>query len=339
MSPESKAPLGVSVIIPHRPSDSVARTVLAVQTACRAHDIRHEIYSVCGNNPTEQRNRCIVRAVEPWIYFLDNDSVPDADTFAALLKILDQYPDAAVVGGPSLLLPTEEAVQQAAAAVFSSPLAVGKIAARYSRRGFARVTDDNELILCNLLVRRDVFDRVGLLDSRLYPNEENEFLARVVQAGLKVVYGPDVAIYREQRRTVAAFAKQVLTYGRGRGEQTRVSPSSFRPNLVIPLCFSLYMLGLPLVLAGFGWLAAHDALSSLGMALLMLTVLPLGLYTVLVLTFVVDCRRRLKRLNALMPFFYLLNHLLYGIGFVQGLAARRFVAQTREFSFSITKEA
>lgn len=330
MSLDPKASFGVSVIIPHRASETVDRTVQAVRAACAAHGIRHEIFCVFGNNPTEQRNRCIVQAREPWIYFLDNDSITGAGTFAALLKILEEQPDAAVAGGPALLLPTAEPVQQAAAAVFSSPLAVGKIASRYSSRGRTRLTTDNELILCNLFVRRDVFDRVGLFDSRLYPNEENEFLERVQKAGLKIMYGPDVVIHREQRRTVAAFARQVFTYGRGRGEQTRVSPSTFKPGLAIPLCFSLYLLVLAPAAAGM-------ALVAVPAALIAVAFLPLGLYALILLAFVFECMTRLKRMHPFMPLFFFLNHLLYGVGFIRGLLARSFVAHAREFSCTIKK--
>lgn len=332
MSPDPKAPapFGLSVIIPHRATETVDRTVKAVREACGTLGIRHEIFCVSGNNPTEQRNRCIAMAVEPWIYFLDNDSVTGAGTFCALRKVLEAYPDAAVVGGPALLLPTAEPVQQAADAVFSSSMAVGKIASRYSARGGMRLTSDNELILCNLFVRRDVFDCVGLLDSRLYPNEENEFLDRVRKAGLQIVYDPGVVIRREQRRTIGAFARQVFTYGRGRGEQTRLSPASFRLSLAIPIGFTLYLLALLPV-------AAALALAGAPGVLLGAVAAPLGLYVLILMAFMAECAVRLKRLHPLMPLFFLLNHTVYGLGFARGFTARRFAAQNREFACEVRK--
>lgn len=330
MSPDATTAFGVSVIVPHRATETVERTVGAVRNACAALGIRREIFCVSGNNPTEQRNRCIALAREPWIYFMDNDSVTEAGTFAALRTILEQHPDAAVVGGPALLLPTAEPVQRAANAVFSSPLAVGKIASRYSARGRTRVTTDNELILCNLFVRRDVFERVGLLDRRLYPNEENEFLDRVRKAGLKIVYGPEVVIRREQRRTVGAFVRQVMTYGRGRGEQTRVAPASFNLSLAVPIGFTLYVLALPLALAGGLLLGAHGAFLAAVLA-------PLALYLLILVAFVAECVSRPEKSHVLMPVFFVMNHVLYGVGFLRGLLTRRFAAQERAFSCDIRK--
>jgi hypothetical protein len=38
-----------------------------------------------------------------------------------------------------------------------------------------------------------------------------------------------------------------------------------------------------------------------------------------------------------MPVFFVMNHVLYGVGFLRGLLTRRFAAQERAFSCDIRK--
>jgi cellulose synthase/poly-beta-1,6-N-acetylglucosamine synthase-like glycosyltransferase len=106
--------------------------------------------------------------------------------------------------------------------------------------GEMRKTTDKELILCNLAVRRALFMVLGGFNECLYPNEENEFLERVVSAGHTLLHVPAMHVSRSQRRTLKAFIRQMFNYGRGRAQQTLIT-ASYSATSFIPLFFVIYL--------------------------------------------------------------------------------------------------
>jgi len=205
-----------------------------------------EIVLVEGRNPSYQRNEGVKRTSGDIIYFIDDDSIiPEGilkkagDVFASDDKI-------AAAGGPELTPSTDTVLQKVFGCVFASPWASGKSSARYSQKGLRRDSDEKELILCNMLVRRNVFEELGGFNEKIYPNEENEFLDRVKAAGYRMIYSPDIFIYRSKRKDIKLFMKQCFTYGRGRAEQSTVSFGLGDIINFVPAFFVLYLISVVL---------------------------------------------------------------------------------------------
>ena len=224
----------ISIIIPVKPGGAV-RALEPLRAASCPPD-RYEVIVAEGTRPSCQRNLAAAAARGDILYFLDDDSLIDPDNLDRLAHHFAD-PAVAVVGGPSLTPAEDSPLQQAFGMTLSSPLGGGSVRNRYRRTGRVRRTDDSELILCNLAFRKDVFIAAGGLDERLYPNEENELMDRLKAEGRALVHDPDLVVQRSQRATVAAYLRQLYTYGRGRGEQTRVTRrgkiASFLPALFL----------------------------------------------------------------------------------------------------------
>ena len=233
----------VTVIIAARPSlTSIPAVEAAKQLDYPADKI--QILVARGRQPSVQRNVAAKRATGDWIYFLDDDSCPPTGTLRVWLKVIS-HDDAVIVGGPNLCPPSAPRLELAFAATMANRLAFGPSVARYSAVGQTRSTDEKELILCNLLIRRDLFLAEGGFDESLYPNEENALMDRIRQKGYGLYYEPELYVYRSPRSNARAFAKMVFTYGRGRAEQVRLHPTwGSLPNL-IPSSFLIYMIALP----------------------------------------------------------------------------------------------
>lgn len=293
----------ISIIIPVKPGGEVKALEPLRQVEYPADSF--EVLVAEGRRPSSQRNKAAAEASGELLYFLDDDSLVDP---GFLRRVIDHFsdPQVAVAGGPSLTPSSDSLRQRAFGAALSSPFGGGGVRNRYRKTGTIRQTGDHELILCNLCIRREVFLQFGGLDERLYPNEENELLDRLRKAGLKCIHDPDLAVTRSQRPTFRAFARQLFTYGRGRGEQTRIARRIPLPLLLPPLFF-IYVLLLP-----FGDKPVYS--------------LPLLCYGLLVLWFAASDARRcrdLKLLPLLLPVFPLL-HLAYGSGLILGLVRPRF---------------
>ena len=322
--------LSLSVIIPYRESENVDRTVGFVHQACQKTGIAYEILLVSGNHPTRQRNQCVKKAKYSWVYFIDNDTRVHIDTIVTVISTLEKYPDTKILGGPAITPDDNTLLQKTFGAVFSSPLAVGKVAARYSPVGALRTCTDKELILCNLFVEREFFIQIGMFNDKLYPNEENEFIHRAVKAGYRVMYNPSLYIEKDQRERITDFIKQLVSYGRGRGEQTRIQADSFSTVLIIPIAFFLYFISMPFFLMG-SFLVNWDNLFRT------LTVMPFIIYIPILLVSWLFVTIKYKKIFPLYPIIFWANHFFYGYGEIKGLLLKRFKAQDKDVYYNIVR--
>jgi hypothetical protein len=294
----------VSIIIPVKPGGRVS--ALDYLPAVDYPPGSFEVLVAEGTQPSRQRNcAAATAATGEIVYFLDDDSRV-APGFLRRTVSLYAEPTVAVVGGPSLTPETDGCLQQAFAMVFASVAGGGGMRNRYRQTGSVRATTDRELILCNLSFRRESFLACGGFDERLYPNEENELMERLVRGGARLIHDPGLAVRRSQRPTLKAFCRQLLGYGRGRGEQTVIT-GVVKPVTLIPSLFLLYLLLLPLV---------HKPVYYL----------PLLCYLLLIGGFSIFEGMRSGRLRSacLLPVVFPLFHLCYGLGTIRGLVFPRW---------------
>jgi cellulose synthase/poly-beta-1,6-N-acetylglucosamine synthase-like glycosyltransferase len=292
----------VTVLIAARPEQAE----IAAVTASRALDYpadRLEIVVARGQQPSVQRNAGMKAARGDLIYFLDDDSLPEPGNLRRAVSHF-KHPDVKIVGGPNLCPPEAPGLEQVFALVLASWLAFGPSRARYACVGEAREAGEKELILCNLMARRQAMLDLGGFNEALYPNEENALMDELQKRGGKLIYDPHFIVRRRPRPTLKAFAKMVLTYGRGRAEQFRLHPTPGSALNFVPPLFCLY---LALLLPG---LFAADKM----------VLVPLAFYGVVVLlqAAVLAAGAGGARSLRAVPLI-VLTHILYGVGFWRGL--------------------
>lgn len=285
----------VTVIIPAPPGNT---EVLAATAARQLHypAAALEVLTVRGKQPSAQRNLAIREARGELIYFLDDDSLPHRE---ALQRGVRHFKDplVQVVGGPNLCPAQAPLLEQVFFWTMSSWIAFGPSRARYAQVGAERLSSEKELILCNLMARRETLLRHGGFDEALYPNEENALMDDIEKEGGKLIYDPDLYVERRPRRTLKAFCKMLMTYGRGRAEQFRLHPGPGSALNLIPPLFCLFVLATPLAPS---------------------LTLPLwGLYLLLLILQTLLVGKGIRRVGVFPLLF--LTHLLYGVGFWRGL--------------------
>jgi succinoglycan biosynthesis protein ExoA len=211
-----------------------------------------------------------------------------------------------MTGGPNLCPADAPFLEQVFALVHASWLAFGPSRARYARVGRLRESSEKELILCNLAARRDAMLELGGFNELLYPNEENALMDELQKRG-KLLYDPELFVYRRPRRSLKSFLKMLLNYGRGRAEQFRLNPTAHSaPNFAPPL-FCLYLLALPLLWMGLRWFS----------------LIPLAFYgtALFAQAVVLAAQGGVVRSLCAVP-LVVLTHLGYGVGFARGLFTR-----------------
>ncbi len=316
---QEKVP-SITVVIAARPGQATIQAVPAARALEYPID-KLEIIVARGKQPSAQRNAAIQAARGELIYFLDDDSVADRENLSRAIASFNE-PAVKMVGGPNLCPPQAPELEQVFALVLSS-WAFASSRSRYSQVGARRETSEKELIMCNLLARRDALLSLGGFDESLYPNEENALMDELQKRGGKLLYDPDLVVYRRPRSSLRSFARMLMTYGRGRAEQFRLHPTAGSALNFAPPLFVVYLLAL----LAEPWIGP-------------ILLLPLLAYFVLVLVQAIELAtrrrssgvsqappgrvleasvgRRVLRSIAAVPLI-LVTPVLYGLGFWRGL--------------------
>ncbi len=303
----------VTVIIPTRPDGGEPKAAVAARALDYPPD-KLEIIVARGRQPSVQRNVALRAAKGELVYFLDDDSIAVPGN---LRRAVEHFRDANVqiVGGPNVCPADAPGLEQVFALVLASWLAFGPSRARYTPVGKLRETCEKELILCNQLGRRATILQHGGFNEALYPNEENALMDDIQKAGGKLLYDPELVVYRRPRRTLKSFAKMLLTYGRGRAEQFRVNPTYGSTLNFAPPLFLVYLLTLPVL-----W-SVNSPLESIWFLRLYHAPLVLYLVALMLQTMALAPRGGIGRALGAMPLI-ILSHLLYGAGFWRGLSTK-----------------
>ncbi len=294
-----------------------------------------EIFLAVGGNPSRQRNLGVQACSEPLVYFLDDDSeVPETTPAHLSSHFADERTVAA--GGPNLASPNATPFERSASAVLASRLGSFSVRFRYTSFGSVKQASEKDLILCNMMMRRETFLREGGFREDLYPNEENEFLNRLMHRGHQLIYDPRAHVFRPRRKDWGAWLRQSFRYGRGRARQIRVYPCLSDMVHMIPAFFLLYLLWLCLIQLCPPCACAR-ATGSIGTTLLAAS--PLFGYLALAFATGLSAASWHRRLSDAfrVPLLILSRHLAYGVGLWVGLFGPPLRPDTREVELYAAK--
>jgi cellulose synthase/poly-beta-1,6-N-acetylglucosamine synthase-like glycosyltransferase len=296
--PETR--LSFSIIIPKR---FHTKHLIQSTEAFSYPSEKLELILVEGTHPALQRNEGARVAKGDILCFWDDDCRPCEDYFQKVAQLFEQDEKVTAVGGPAVPVVENGFLKNLYALALQSYFVHYKMRARYLPVGNTRETDEKELIGCNLCVKRKEFLELGGFKPELYPNEENEFLNRLKRKSeYKIIYSPDVVVYREMRDSFPFFIKRFYRYGGGRAKQ--VLFDSLKDNILffLPLFLLLYLFILVFVRNNFYYF-------------------PLLVYFCCGVVFSLRVVFKFKNIWIIfiLPVISFLIHLSYAIGFIWGV--------------------
>ena len=256
--------------------------------------------------PSEKRDLAAQRSSGEILAFIDDDAFPRRDWLTHGVAPFAEE-GVAGVGGPAVTPPSDSVLLQASGAVYQSLLGGGFYAYRYVP-GNRKEVDDYPT--CNLLVRKSVFLQAGGFGTEYWPGEDTKLcLAITKKLGKSIVYEPQVLVYHHRRNIFKGHMKQVASYALHRGFFVKKFPeTSRRLSYFIPSLFVLGLIvGIPLLFLA-------------GLRELYLSVI--ALYLVLVVLSSLNVAFTRPHLFAPVFAGTVLSHLVYGVWFLKGLAAR-----------------
>jgi GT2 family glycosyltransferase len=145
-------------------------------------------------------NQCIQNSSGRYIYILNNDTVVNRESIEAMVRFLDEHPEAGAVGG-NLLNP--DGTLQSSFCSFPNLLEEFLIVSHIGRRlnpyfpshngTWPAVRTVDWISSASIVVRRTAIEEIGLIDEGYFIySDETDWQYRLWQAGWKVYYLPHV---------------------------------------------------------------------------------------------------------------------------------------------------
>lgn len=235
---------------------------------------------------------------------LDAHAEYPSNYFTVLVQKLNELEGAENVGGVCITLPCNETVAAVAIAeCLSNKFGMGN---SYFRVGAKEVMSvDTVPFGC---FRKSLFDKVGLYDTDMIRNQDDELNGRIIKNGGKIYLLPDVEIKYFARDKISKVRKMFYQYGlyKPLGNKKLGSPTTIRQ--FFPL---LFVIGLVV-----------------GLILCLLFPVLLPFYgAVIVLHLLIGVIEGIKSARKtykygcifFMPYIFLNMHISYGIGYLRGM--------------------
>ncbi|MEK6758172.1 MAG: glycosyltransferase family 2 protein [Deltaproteobacteria bacterium] len=260
--------------------------------------------------PAEKRDLAIRYAQGDILAFLDDDAYPRHDW---LKNAVRHFEDEGVgaVGGPAVTPHSDNKLQKASGAVFSSRLTSSNYVYRYLPEGQRDVEDFPTV---NLFVRRSVFEALGGFDTSYWPGEDTKLCMDITKKlGLRIVYDPEALVYHHRRPLFLPHLRQVSRYAFQRGYFVKAFPATSRkPGYFIPSLFLFFLI-------------VGALISALSETLLLAYGGAVSIYLFLLMAASVTAMFANRNITVgIMTFIGIfLTHITYGYHFMKGLLSKK----------------
>ncbi|MFP4466619.1 MAG: glycosyltransferase [Candidatus Goldiibacteriota bacterium] len=257
--------------------------------------------------PGDKRDIGIKEARGEIVAFIDDDVFPSKTWMKRAVEIFEADENAAAAAGPAVTPCNDSFMRKVSGYIYSSFLGGGAYFYRYFP---AKAREVDDYPSCNLIVRKNVLDKIGGFNTEFWPGEDTVICLKIIRdLKMKIIYDPDVLVYHHRREFPKGHLKQVKSYAEHRGYFVKRFPkTSLKVSYFMPSFFVMYLLSFvyPLLFSG---------------DILLIWSVPLFLY---LLALAADAIRGKKLKYAFFTAAGIfMTHLYYGVYFLKGIFAPR----------------
>lgn len=190
--------------------------------------------------PGAKRDLGIKNTTGEIIAFIDDDVFPKEKWLKRAIEIFEESEKIGAVGGPAATPENDSFLQKVSGNIYASFLGGGGYRYRYIAEARRDVDDYPS---CNLLIRRDVVEKIGGFNTDFWPGEDTVICLKIVKdLKLRIVYDPEVFVYHHRRNFFEGHINQVKNYAMHRGYFVKRFPeTSFRVSYFLPTFFVAYL--------------------------------------------------------------------------------------------------
>jgi GT2 family glycosyltransferase len=239
--------------------------------------------------------------------FIDSDAYPDKNWLKNAIKHFDKNSNIVAVGGPNLTPEDSTLQEKISGLILSSFVFMGKFASRHI---IYKPYFPVELPSCNLIVKKEVFEKITYFPDNYLTAEDAYFCFKIQENGGIIFYAPDVIVYHKRRSLFLQFLKQIFNYGRDKS--WILKKLSWKERLK-KLCYYT----IPFVITTFLILLLFSFFFSKLRLIVFISVLS---YFVLVL---VEAIKKGKIYFLTLTCGAILTHIFYYMGFIYGIFKKK----------------
>lgn len=193
------------------------------------------------STPAAARNYAALKAKGNYLFFLDDDCYLPEDYFSHV----DFTENWDALGGPDRTPPDASKFQEALGLALSSPLCMGKTYRRHTSSAdpLSVASDESHLILCNLWIKRSIFEVEQFqFPVDLFRNEENYLLKELRSAGKRILYNSRMYVYHNRKEDIRSLSRAILKSGECRFKSFTKLPEKSEAIYFLPSIFFLFFL-------------------------------------------------------------------------------------------------
>lgn len=184
----------------------------------------------------EKRDLGFRAASGKYCAFIDDDAYPDQSWLSNALEIFNSDQKIGAVGGPNVTPLEDSFWQKIGGYIYESYLTSGEAQYRFlpKKRKFVA-----ELQGVNLIIKKDVLQKLGGFKSKLYSGDDSKVCSNIRSLGYKIVYDPHVVVYHHRRAFPLAHLRQIKNMGTHRGFFVKAYPKTLSPIYFLPSILTL----------------------------------------------------------------------------------------------------
>lgn len=209
------------------------------------------IHNNIQTKPGEKRDLIAKRTPATILAFIDDDVFPPPDWLKKAHQIIEKKKNIAALGGPGVVPPKVSFWEKVFDSVLRTWIGSGSYTYRFVPMRTQFVDDYPTM---NLMIRKDIFIKIGGFDNKHWPGEDSKLLNKLSKVTKeKILYHPDALVYHHRRDSLMGHIKQHMNYGKTRGAfaaEGDTNSTSFM--YVIPAIFVLYLVALLFLLLTWG---------------------------------------------------------------------------------------
>lgn len=208
------------------------------------------------------------------------------------------------VGGVWINTPNSDSIKDIAIAeALACPFGIGNAHYRTGVKKIRKV--DTVPFGC---YKREIFDKIGLFDTDLVRNQDDEFNARLIKNGGEIYLIPDVEIIYYPRKTMGKLMKMFYQYGLFKPLVNKKVGSPATIRQLVPPLFLLFLIIIPvtLLIHKFVFITA-------------LLFLAIYLFMSFMFSISISIKKNKFLLIFLLPILFFVIHISYGAGYVWGI--------------------